>query len=250
VYTGPHGNRIAVWEPAKPQGRLAWLVFVHGGYWYKGNYTTGGTELCQDEAQRGRACFSVDYRLVPTVTWPTPLLDVRADLGWIRARERNFHLNAADGFIVGASAGALMAAIVGLSDGHLKGLVTLSGVTDAYDAFSDPVQHANPRTARNTLRLFGGVRPTQDWPLWRSGRAMTYMTKKAKRLPVLIEHGRADTTIFPKMSRDFATRLSAARYPVSYYHPAGYTHYDLRPIGIVNIDRWLGALAVQPSTPH
>src|SRR4051794_19994051 len=78
---------------------LPWLVIVHGGYWNMG--TGAGPTIaadCRHEQARQVACFGIDYRLVPGVHWPTPLLDVKSAVTWIRAHSADFGLDPDKGF--------------------------------------------------------------------------------------------------------------------------------------------------------
>jgi len=218
----------------------AWVIWIHGGYWYKGA-ASQGAGACQLEVTQGRACFSLAYRLVPKAIWPAPLNDVKSGIVWVRKHLSLFGLDPARGFIMGVSAGGLMAAIAGMQDGHFAGIIDQSGVVDPYHALRSKAQLSNPRTQTNTLRLFGGVKPRQNWKLWSSARAINYATAAARRTPLLVIHGIADTTINIEMSDDFTAELRAVHYPVSYHRVPNANHYNIGTSGYAIANGWMKA---------
>ncbi|MBW4043118.1 MAG: alpha/beta hydrolase [Acidobacteria bacterium] len=111
------------------------LVLVHGGS-FSGGRAADLDFLCRATAQHGYAAFSVDYRLLPT-RWPAQVDDVSSAIDWISrpAQVARFHLDPTRIGLVGASAGATIAAQLvthspptPVPSPHIRAVALLSGV--------------------------------------------------------------------------------------------------------------------------
>lgn len=97
------------------------IIYLHSGAWISGD-RTGGAALRQ--AARGYAVANIDYRLAPQYTWPAQVEDAKAAIRWVRANAARFKLDPDRVGIFGASAGAHIGAVAGMSGGvaSLEGL--------------------------------------------------------------------------------------------------------------------------------
>lgn len=117
------GHRLALdlYLPEGKQGAPL-VVFVHGGGWQRGS---------RDEmplgamAPAGFAFASVDYRLSPVARFPAQAHDIKAAIRFLRAKQGEYGYDASRVAIVGTSAGAHLAILVGVTNGHkeLEGAV-------------------------------------------------------------------------------------------------------------------------------
>lgn len=87
------------------------VVWVHGGAWRQGSRASVRREF----TEHGFAIASVDYRLSTEATFPAMVYDVKAAIRMLRARAGEFGYRAERIAIAGASAGAHLAALVGVS---------------------------------------------------------------------------------------------------------------------------------------
>lgn len=147
----PDKHRLDLFLPDPPPGQgregFTTLVFLHGGGWTHGDRALGlfGIQplrnLGRFYAARGYGVVVPSYRLQPGASWREQLDDVAAAVAWTR-REIGRHGGDPDAVLLGGhSAGAWLAAWVGLSDAPLArqgvdrsmlcGLVLVSGA--AYD---------------------------------------------------------------------------------------------------------------------
>lgn len=102
------------------------IVWVHGGAWRAGSRKDMPlTKL----VTAGYAIASVDYRLSITARFPAQVHDLKAAIRYLRANATKLGLNADKIAIAGASAGAHLAALVGVTNGHreLEGTVGVTG---------------------------------------------------------------------------------------------------------------------------
>jgi acetyl esterase/lipase len=116
------------------------VVAIHGGSWRAGDKSTvSWRSICQWLASAGFVTFSVDYRLVPAVTFPAQIEDVRSAVGWIReaAQVTRYNIDPDRIGVFGGSAGGNLAALLG-TEGHgsltvgtrVAAVAELSGPTD------------------------------------------------------------------------------------------------------------------------
>ena len=107
------------------------IVWIHGGAWRAGNKSSMPLKsLVKD----GFSVASIDYRLTPEARFPANVHDIKAAIRYLRANSKGLGINAKTIIIAGASAGGHLAALVGVTNGH----VVLEGeLGENLDASSD-----------------------------------------------------------------------------------------------------------------
>jgi acetyl esterase/lipase len=108
------------------------LVWVHGGAWRQGSRTGLRTEF----VRHGFATASVGYRLSPEARFPAMVHDIKAAVRFLRARAGDYGYRADRIAISGDSAGAHLAALVGVSNG----VAELEGTLGAHRDRSSDIQ--------------------------------------------------------------------------------------------------------------
>lgn len=101
------------------------VIYVHGGGWQMGDKKDGAEERLSRLASHGVAVLSTNYRMAPVGLFPNPVHDIKAVVRWLRAHGSELGLSTERVGIWGASAGAYLAAITGLTAGdtELEGTV-------------------------------------------------------------------------------------------------------------------------------
>jgi acetyl esterase/lipase len=94
------------------------VIYAHGGGFVRGSRSDNGDNRLAALAAHGVAVLSVDYRLAPSVHFPAPLHDLKAAVRWIRACGPGLDVSAERVGLWGASAGSLLATLVGLTHGQ------------------------------------------------------------------------------------------------------------------------------------
>jgi acetyl esterase/lipase len=89
------------------------IVWVHGGGWRAGSRSS--VEVL-GLVERGWAIASVDYRLSPVAKFPAQVHDIKAAIRFLRAHAAQYGYPASRVVIAGSSAGAHLAALVGVSN--------------------------------------------------------------------------------------------------------------------------------------
>lgn len=196
----PFGNhpaqRLDVLAPTSP-GPHPVIVFFHGGGWHSGrpqDYRFVGRTF----ARAGYVVVLPGYRLVPDGIYPRMLEDGAAAAAWTRAEIARFGGDPNQVILMGHSAGAHTAVMLGLErqwlgqqglpDDFVKGVVGLAGPYDFHPFTSD--------SARNAFGHEPDPAVTQP---------ITFARRDAP--PMLLLTGDADTTVKPRNSRVLAEAL-------------------------------------------
>lgn len=148
------------------------IVFVHGGGWQDGDKR--GTQRSQQVPHylsTGYAFASLNYRLVPAVNVETQAQDVATALKFLLERAASLGFDRKRVVLMGHSAGAHLAALVGTDGRYLEtaglrlsdlaGIVLLDGA--GYDVAAQ-LKDAGPRL-RRTYREAFGTEPARQWAL-------------------------------------------------------------------------------------
>ncbi|WP_395022972.1 alpha/beta hydrolase [Dongia sp.] len=208
---------LDVYRPDQPRANPApVVVFFYGGYWNSGeraDYRFVGQLL----AAEGFVVVIADYRLYPAVRYPAFLEDGAAALRWTQDRIAGYGGDPQRIFLMGHSAGAYNAMMLGLDRrygsaagfdaGNLCGIVGLAGPFDfAFDT--------------DLLRgVFAAARdPAEALPITYAGNPGP---------PVLLVTGGADDTVDPSNSVRLERRLAAAGHPVRRQDYPGLDHIDV-----------------------
>src|ERR1044072_271392 len=89
------------------------IVWVHGGAWRSGSKKDMPLRRLVAD---GYAVASVDYRLSTEAKFPAQAHDLKAAIRFLRARSEEYHLSSKKIVIAGDSAGAHLAALIGVSN--------------------------------------------------------------------------------------------------------------------------------------
>lgn len=187
------------------------LVWIHGGGWQigdKGHVQTKPAAFVKE----GFIFASINYRLVPKVTYREQAQDVAAAISYLHTHASEYGGNSEQIFLMGHSAGAHLAALVatdgrslkeiGLALNTLKGVVLLDG--GGYDIARQMNELAGPRNRRTYSTVFG-----EDKEVWKDASPITHIDE-GKGIPeFLILHvaGRRYSTL---QSEGFAAALTQA----------------------------------------
>jgi acetyl esterase/lipase len=193
-------QKLDVYPGAGPAGAKPVIVFIYGGSWQSGrrqDYRWVGRAL----AAQGFLTVVPDYRLVPEHVFPNFVDDGAAAVRWARDNAAAFGGDPDRIVLMGHSAGAYNAMMLGL-DRHfldaagvpqsaVRGVIALSGPYDFYP-WDTPVSEA----------AFGRHHdPAQTQPV-------TFA--RADAPPLLLLHGSADTTVRPRNVTRLEARMTAA----------------------------------------
>jgi acetyl esterase/lipase len=229
---GDTALKLDLYRPdGPPAGTIVW---VHGGAWRSGSRAS--VDL-QGLVALGWAVASVDYRLSPQARFPAQVHDIKAALRWLHARAGAFGLPAERFVIAGSSAGAHLAALVGVTNGHaeLEGTVgTDLAASSAVQAIVDLYGASNLTTilAQSTPHGLGVRVPALELLLGAQPAAAPDLAHLASPVfhvdagdpPLLLMHGDQDPQMPINQSHELAGAYQRAGRPVEFQVMHGSGH--------------------------
>jgi acetyl esterase/lipase len=265
----PEGRAPGTLSPA--------VVWIHGGGWIGGTKSEArAKEICPTFAQAGYVVVSIDYKLGPG-SWPLDLLDSKNAVRFLRSHAKEYQIDPDRIAVAGGSAGGHLALMVAFTQGkkEFEPAAPYPGVSDAVRAVIDlygPVelpipkadQAENPPTGMrklmaDALAVFGAK--TLDAEVLRTASPTLYAAKGMP--PVLIFHGKADTTVDHEQSEILDRVLQERGIEHEFIlldgvgHSFDFEHSgqrplprDLRPIALAFLTRHLDPEVKAASSPH
>jgi acetyl esterase/lipase len=203
------------------------MVWVHGGGWRKGDKAQVGVKP-QAFVDKGFVFVSVNYRLVPAVTYKEQAHDVTRAIAWVHKHARDYGGDPNQIYLMGHSAGAQLAALVGTDDRFLKAaglpLTTLKGVIlldgAAYDV-PRRIEAGEPKEKPLFEEVFG-----KDAASQRDSSATTHVARGKGIPPFLIFHV-AGRDLSRVQSEHLARLLTDAGVTAKVVPAEGKTHSSL-----------------------
>jgi acetyl esterase/lipase len=223
VYARVNGTELHldVYEPveAGPQPLPA-VILIHGGGWSAFDKSTmrgmGGFL-----SRSGFVAFAVDYRLFKDGEnrWPAQLDDLQRAVRWVRANASKYNVAPDRIGAFGHSAGAQLAALLGMEDtrensdpalakysSRVQAVVDVSGPSD-FTTNHDPDGDA-------FLTNFLGASYAKNPEAWRDASPVFHISKNDA--PFLIFHGTKDQDVPIAQAQELYDKLKSAGVPVSF----------------------------------
>ncbi|MDR2114879.1 MAG: alpha/beta hydrolase [Planctomycetaceae bacterium] len=190
------------------------LVWFHGG-----GLTAGSKEIPKHLRNTNIILVGVGYRLAPKAKFPEFLEDTAAALAWTFANIEHYGGNPKQIYIGGCSAGAYLAAMIGLDSRWLKphniepsrlaGLVLLTG---------QMTTHFHVRKMLNY--------PQQEYfPVIDENAPLHYISKNSPPILMVLGDRKLDMPVRVQENEFMAASLRAMKHPrVEFYEIKGYDH--------------------------
>lgn len=230
--------RLDVFRPKTPGTRRPAIVQVHGGAWISGLKWLQGIPLLGQLAASGWVGFNVDYRLSPRAAFPAHLVDVKRAIAWVREHADEYGVDPDFIVVTGGSAGAHLAALVGLTandpayqpgfesaDTSVAAVVAFYGIYDLTDR-RRPLSRAFRRALERWVLQ---VKHADDPDAF--ARASPIERVRVDAPPFYVVHGADDSVAPVQGARDFVESLRAVSHaPVVYLEIPGAGHaFDIVP---------------------
>jgi acetyl esterase/lipase len=184
TYTAPTGRPLILdifsitsdKDPVRPA-----VILVHGGGWSSGDRNLM-YPLADYLAQHGHIAIAVEYRLSPEAQYPAAVNDIKSAISWIIKNGRENHIDKNKIALLGCSAGAQLAGLVGLSyqgdqehnQKNIYAIINIDGIMDfttpeARKHEDDPNRESTPAG-----RWLGG-RYAEKPELWKEASPVYYV---------------------------------------------------------------------------
>lgn len=221
-------QKLDLYLPARADGPLPVVVWIHGGAWLGGS-----KEGCPAVplTAKGYAVASINYRLSQHAVYPAQIEDCKAAIRWLRANAKKYGFDPEHIGVWGASAGGHLVALLGNSgdvkdlegkDGNLDQSSRVQCVVDWFgptDFTKFRGSHDNPDAPE--AKLIGGpVRQKQEAAA--KANPITYVTKDDP--PFLIMHGEDDNVVPINQSELLDEALRKAGVPSTFIRIPGNGH--------------------------
>lgn len=163
------------------------ILIIHGGGWRTGNRTQH-IPLAQRLAERGYACFTVEYRLSTEALYPAAVHDLKAAIRWMRANTKTYNIDTNRIATLGFSAGGQLSALLGTTGNNpiLEGTVgTLGHSTkvnavidiDGILAFIHPESgEGDDSRSTSAATNWFGYSTTENPDVWHQASALTHVS--------------------------------------------------------------------------
>lgn len=234
---GPAGQRqqLDIYRPQViPEGGCPVLIQIHGGAWMIGDKKQQALPLMYHMASRGWICVAANYRLSPSVGFPTHLLDCKKALCWVKENGQEYGMDTGFVAVTGGSAGGHLGALIGLTanqadlqpenpetDTSVQAVVPFYGIYDFLVRYN---QHPNREVYQNYLKGKVMHETVEENPeLWELASPVAQVRKDAP--PFMILHGTNDSLAAVRDGKVFAEKLQdASEQPVVYVEMPGAEH--------------------------
>lgn len=114
---GARQLKVDVYHPnEKADQPFPAVLLIHGGGWVSGS-KENLRPMAQRLAQEGFVAIVVEYRLSMEAPYPAAVIDIKAALDWMRKNSSEYNLDKNKVAVLGASAGAQLATLVGVTPG-------------------------------------------------------------------------------------------------------------------------------------
>lgn len=204
TYDESLGLKLDVHRPGSILAKPPIAVFFHGGSWRSGSRAEYGF-VGEALARRGIIAIIPDYRVFPQVRFPEFEFDAAHAVRWVFDHADELGGDRQRIFLVGHSAGAQIAALLGTDQHYLasvglvpKDLAGIVGLSGPYDFL--------PLTDPDLIEVFG---EKKDWP---ASQPVNFVD--GDEPPFLLLHGLADRVVWPRNSTSLQARLQKVGVPV------------------------------------
>jgi acetyl esterase/lipase len=234
VPNGGPRQTLDLYLPAKADGPLPLVIWVHGGAWRGGSKDGANPALAL--LPKGFAVASINYRLSQHAVFPAQIEDCKAAVRWLRSHAKEYNLDAGNFGAWGASAGGHLVALLGTTDdttfppggdtdktvsSRVQAVCDWFGPSDFlhWGATGSPAGGSEADSAIS--RLLGGPVPEKK-ELAARASPVTHVGKSAA--PFLILHGDEDKTVPLQQSEVLAEALKKAGVETTLYVVKGNGH--------------------------
>jgi len=230
---GEHVLKLDLHQPIE-KSRSPLIVWVHGGAWRSGSKK--GMPLGK-LVEDGYPVASVDYRLSTEAKFPAQIHDLKAAIRFLRGHETELKVATKKIVIAGDSAGAHLAALVGVSNGNtelegavgndrtqssdVQGIISFFGAANLTTILNQSTPHGlNVRVP--ALQLLLGDYPTNVLDLARLASPVFHVD--AADPPLLLLHGDQDPQMPINQSHELCGAYQKVKASVQFEVVHGAAH--------------------------
>ncbi|MDC6365925.1 MULTISPECIES: alpha/beta hydrolase [Flavobacteriaceae] len=172
-----------IYMPRMPKKlRMTAILLVHGGGWLTGS-KENQTVMAQHLAEHGYVAMTINYTLGHEEPYPSAVIDLKDAVRWLRAHAETYHIDSKRIVILGTSAGAQLATLVGVTPNskvygfdpnisdEVQAIINIDGIV----SFVHPEAHQEGKSASIWLN---GTRETNP-KNWKEASPLQYVDSNA-----------------------------------------------------------------------
>ena len=128
-----------VYYPKTPNQKYPAVILVHGGGWMSGSKENQRV-MAQHLAKNGFVAMTVNYRLANEAKYPAAVEDLNTAIDFLH--DSNYPVDTNQLAILGASAGAQLATLVGMKHQKIKAIINIDGIVSFIHPEAEEGQYA------------------------------------------------------------------------------------------------------------
>jgi acetyl esterase/lipase len=216
-HAGDQDLKLNLASPKGLTGPTPAVVWIHGGAW-RGGKREDFDNAIRVSAEHGYVSVSVSYRLVPKHLFPAQIEDCKNAVRWLRENAKKLNVDPDRIGVVGASAGAHLALMLGATDSSdglegQGGSANQSSRVQAVVSFCGPtnLQAEFPDASKNLVADFVGGPTKEKADAAKAASPITYVNKDDP--PMLLIQGTKDPLVPHSQAVQMVEALTAAGVP-------------------------------------
>jgi acetyl esterase/lipase len=160
------------------------VILVHGGGWSSGDRSLM-YPLADYLAKNGYIAITIEYRLSPEAKYPAAVNDIKNAVTWVAKNGKDYNIDTSKITILGCSAGAQLAGLVGLTytinkknphSNRISAIINIDGIMDFTSAEARRYEDDPSRKTTAAGRWFGG-RYAEKPGLWHEASPVYYVNE-------------------------------------------------------------------------
>ncbi|RIA10204.1 pectinesterase [Flavobacteriaceae bacterium MAR_2010_72] len=186
---------LDIYRPSYSESeKLQTIIVIRGGGWAKGD-KEGFSPMAAALALRGFVTICIEYRASDEAIFPAAVIDTKSAIRWVKLNAEVYNFKASSIGAIGGSAGAHLAALLGVSstsnllnpnskqeEFRIQAVVGLATPTD-FTSFSE---------VEPLIKWLGKPYVTNE-DLWQSASPISYIDKDSP--PMLLIHSSSDSLV-------------------------------------------------------
>ena len=157
------------------------VLLIHGGGWLTGSKENQRI-MAQNLALKGYVAITVSYRLGFEATYPAAINDIKDAIVWVKQHSKKYHINQSKIAVLGASAGAQLATLVGVTPN--SGMFSLhpkvSNEIQAIINIDGIVSFIHPNAEEGTMAsIWLGGSKESNFNKWKEASPLEYVNENS-----------------------------------------------------------------------
>jgi acetyl esterase/lipase len=226
-------QKFDIYVPKNANVKVPLIIFVHGGAWIAGD-KSDVSAIAKLLANQGFVVINMNYRLLPTFTYPAPLEDMQMVLQWAKQNSEQYKIDTTHIGMSGHSAGGHLVALYALTQekdyiingSRLPKVYAVAPMAGGYTLEGIEITWKR----ENTIIAWLKTADPQSLGL------PVYQVDSSDIVTFLVVYGDQDTNSPPSQSTIFYDALSAEGVPAELKMYSGRNHLTLIS-GIPNNDQ-------------